>query len=107
MSSISPNKDEELLFILVAPNPLKDNIVDLLMTMSSLTGFNLKVINGYSKEHSYFNITEQVAGYRKFIQFEVLLKSNLQEELLEHLKPVCQPAKLKYWFLPIISSGHF
>jgi hypothetical protein len=85
MSSISPNKDEELLFILVAPNPLKDNIVDLLMTMSSLTGFNLKVINGYSKEHSYFNITEQV----------------------EHLKPVCQPAKLKYWFLPIISSGHF
>ncbi|MFT6506379.1 DUF3240 family protein [Colwellia polaris] len=98
---------EELLFILISPKELKDDIVDLLMTMDKLTGFNLKVINGYSKEHSCFSITEQVEGYREFIQFEVLLKATEKSALISHLMPVCQPAKLKYWFLPTIDSGHF
>jgi hypothetical protein len=98
---------EELLFILISPKELKDKIVDLLMTMEQLSGFNLKVINGYSKEHSCFNITEQVAGYREFIQFEVLLEAKEKNALITHLMPVCQPAKLKYWFLPTIASGHF
>ncbi len=100
-----PNSEQ--LFILIAPKELKDDIVDVLISLEVLTGFNLKTINGYSKEHSSFNITEQVEGYRALVQFEVLLKVSDKPVLIKALSPICQPAKLKYWFLPIIESGHF
>jgi len=99
-----PNSEQ--LFILIAPKELKDDIVDILISLDALTGFNLKAINGYSKEHSSFNITEQVEGYRALVQFEVLLKVVDKATLMNALKPICHPAKLKYWFLPVIESGH-
>ena len=97
----------EQLFILISPKELKDELVDLFISMEQLSGFNLKKINGYSQEHSSFNITEQVEGYREFFQFEILVDSNDKGILLAQLKPVCQAAKLRYWFLPISESGHF
>lgn len=100
-----PNSEQ--LFILIAPKELKDDIIDCLISLDILTGFNLKTINGYSKEHSSFNIAEQVEGYRALVQFEVLLKVADKANLIKALKPICHPAKLKYWFLPIIESGHF
>ena len=97
----------EQLFILISPKELKDELVDLFMSMEQLSGFNLKKINGYSQEHSSFNITEQVEGYREFYQFEVLIKDNDKEGLFTQLAPICQAAKLRYWLLPISESGHF
>ena len=47
----------EQLFILISPKELKDELVDLFISMEQLSGFNLKKINGYSREHSSFNIT--------------------------------------------------
>jgi len=78
-----------------------------LITMDKLSGFNLKKINGYSKEHSHFNIAEQVEGYRELIQFEILLAENDKQALIDHLTPLCRPAKLRYWFLPVSDGGHF
>jgi len=98
---------EQQLFILISPKELKDDLVDLFISMKQLSGFNLKQINGYSKEHSNFNITEQVEGYRELVQFEVLINLENKQALIEHLLPICQPAKLRYWFLPISESGHF
>ncbi|MBA6342965.1 DUF3240 family protein [Colwellia sp. MB02u-10] len=98
---------EHILFTLNAPSGLKDDIVDTLITFSAISGFNLKKINGYSKEHSQFDIAEQVEGYRSFYQFEVLLFFKDLEKLKAILKPICQPAKLKYWITPVLQSGHF
>ncbi len=98
---------EQQLFILISPKELKDDLVDLLISLKLLSGFNLKRISGYSKEHSHFNITEQVEGYRELFQFEVLINLEDKQALIEYLLPVCQPAKLRYWFLPICESGHF
>lgn len=100
------NTDEEL-FILISPKELKDELVDLFMSMNKLSGFNLKKINGYSQEHSSFNITEQVEGYREFYQFEVLVNNNDKDNLFTQLTPICQAAKLRYWLLPVSESGHF
>ncbi|MBL4765781.1 MAG: DUF3240 family protein [Colwellia sp.] len=97
----------EQLFILISPKELKDELVDLFMSMKQLSGFNLKKINGYSQEHSNFNITEQVEGYREFYQFEVLIKDDDKEAMFNQLTPICQAAKLRYWLLPISKSGHF
>lgn len=98
---------QEVLFTLIAPKELKDDIVDVFMDMPNLSGFNLKKISGYSTEHSSYNITEQVEGYRELFQFEVLINIIEKEAFLLALKPICQPAKLRYWFVAIIENGHF
>ncbi len=98
---------EELIFTLNVPTNLKDEIVDRLMSLSSITGFNLNKMSGYSKEHSLYNISEQVEGYRAFYQFEVLINSNEVKNLKASLNPICQPAKLRYWLTPVIENGHF
>jgi len=98
---------ETLLFTLNVPISLKDDIVDRLLSVPTLTGFNLKKMSGYSKEHSLFDISEQVEGYRAFYQFEVLITSNELTTLKNFLQPVCQPAKLRYWVTPVIENGHF
>jgi hypothetical protein len=98
---------KEVIFTLNVPTCLKDEIIDLLISLPILTGFNLKKMSGFSQEHSLFDITEQIEGYRGFYQFEILISSNKLSEIKEYLKPVCQPAKLKYWLTPVIESGHF
>ena len=96
-----------LLFTLHVPESLKDEIIDRLISLQNLTGFNLNKMSGYSKEHSLYDISEQVEGYRAFYQFEVLIASNEVSMLKACLNPVCQPAKLRYWLTPVIESGHF
>ena len=98
---------EALLFTLSAPTSLKDDIIDQLISLPNLTGFNLKKMSGYSKEHSLFDIAEQVEGYREFYQFEVLISANEVGMLKECLSPICKAAKLRYWLTPVIESGHF
>ncbi|HBY85959.1 MAG TPA: DUF3240 domain-containing protein [Colwellia sp.] len=98
---------EQVIFTLNVPTGLKDDVIDKLITLSSITGFNLKKINGYSKEHSQFDIAEQVEGYRTFYQIEVLLFLKDIEQLKESLNPICQPAKLRYWLTPVIETAHF
>lgn len=98
---------EELIFTLNVPTNLKDEIVDILICLPSITGFNLTKMSGYSKEHSLYDISEQVEGYREFYQFEVLIASNEVNNLKNSLNSICQPAKLRYWLTPVIENSHF
>jgi hypothetical protein len=98
---------EELILTLNVPSSLKDEIVDRLISLQSITGFNLTKMSGYSKEHSLYDISEQVEGYRELYQFEVLIASDEVNNLKNRLNPICQPAKLRYWLTPVIENGHF
>jgi len=98
---------EALIFTLNVPTSLKDEVVDRLISLPNITGFNLKKMSGYSKEHSLYDVSEQVEGYRAFYQFEVLITSSEIGKLKDSLNTVCQPARLKYWLTPVIESGHF
>jgi hypothetical protein len=98
---------KQTIFTLNVPTGLKDEVVDTLIDLPDITGFNLKTIHGYSKEHSLFDISEQVEGYRAYFQFEILIALRNVEKLKQCLKPICQSAKLKYWLTPVLESGHF
>jgi hypothetical protein len=98
---------DELIFTLNVPTTLKDEIVDRLINLPNITGFNLRKMSGYSKEHSVYDISEQVEGYRTFYQFEVLIASSQVNNLKNSLNPICQSAKLRYWLTPVIENGHF
>ncbi|GAA6171062.1 hypothetical protein NBRC116592_07320 [Colwellia sp. KU-HH00111] len=98
---------EVSMFTLIVPVTLKDDVVDCLMSLPKISGFNLTKMSGYSKEHSLYDISEQVEGYRAFYQFDILITSNEINALKHHLKPICQGAKLRYWVTPVTDNGHF
>ncbi|MEM6981720.1 MAG: DUF3240 family protein [Pseudomonadota bacterium] len=97
---------EQLLFTLNVPTNIKDDVVDILIGIDCITGFNLKNIEGYSKEHSEFDIAEQVEGHRSFYQFEVHILLPELAIVKTALSPVCKYTPLKYWVTPIVENGH-
>lgn len=95
------------LLIVVVPVDIKDDVVDTLIGLEGISGFNLETIAGYSREHSQFNIREQVEGYRQLFRFEVMHRADQQDQLISSLRPVCAGPHLRYWIVPIIEQGHF
>ncbi len=93
--------------IVVVPKQLKDAIVDALIGLECISGFNMDTIAGFSRKHSHLNVHEQVQGYRHLIRFEVICDHAHLEELLAVLQPVCEPARARYWITPVIAQGHF
>jgi len=95
------------LLVIVVPGEIKDDVVDTLMELEDISGFNLAKIAGYSKEHSQFNVREQVEGYRELYRFEIIHTESQQKLLLDSLSTVCAGPRLRYWIVPVIEQGHF
>jgi len=95
------------ILVLIAPVEMKDDLVDVLMEIDFISGFSLSLIDGYSREHSHYDINEQVEGYRKFYRFEVLHRQQEQEKVLTSLKKDCSNGSVRYWILPVINEGRF
>ena len=94
------------LLILMVPDNIRDDVVDTLMCCEGISGFNMTTIAGYSKEHSQYNLREQVEGYREFFEFEVMHGREQEHSLLTALRPVCASAHIRYWIVPVLSQGH-
>ncbi|MFQ6372295.1 DUF3240 family protein [Shewanella sp. YIC-542] len=93
------------LLILITPHNLKDDVVDRLMSLEYLSGFSLINICGFSREHSQYNLKEQVEGYREFYKFEIMHPQESQQALLAALSDVCRHNPCRYWIVPIVSNG--
>ncbi len=99
--------DDCQLLIMMVPEDLRDDVVDALMGGAEISGFNMTTMAGYSKEHSQYDLREQVEGYRQYFKFEVMHPRSQQADLLDLLRPVCTPAHLRYWIVPVLAQGHF
>ncbi|MGB5144465.1 MAG: DUF3240 family protein [Shewanella indica] len=93
------------LLVLIVQHNLKDDVVDTLMSLDYLSGFSLINICGFSREHSHFNLKEQVEGYREFYKFEVMHPQESQQALLQTLAEVCRHNPCHYWIVPIATDG--
>lgn len=96
---------ENVMLIAIVPHALKDDVVDTLITVPFTSGFSLSKIQGFSKEHSQYNISEQVAGYQDLYRFEVAHLPTDTEALLNHLKEVTQQPLIRFWVVPVIHTG--
>lgn len=94
------------LLVLLAPAERRDDLVDALMENENISGFTLLPALGFSREHSHFSPSEQVAGYRDFSRFEVLIEDQQQESVLRILERVCANEQLRYWITPVLQTGH-
>ncbi|MDG1752817.1 MAG: DUF3240 family protein [Thalassotalea sp.] len=98
--------DPLVIFTVMSPTELKDEIIDRLMHFEHISGFNLLPINGYSKAHCSFNMEEQVQGYRKLLQFEIAINRQYVDELKALLSPISQRDPLRYWLVEVSEDGH-
>ena len=95
------------MLVLVVPGEIRDDLVDALMSSDLVSGFNMGQIAGFSREHSRFNLREQVVGYRDLFRFEIVHGSGELDALMNSLAPVCEWAHCRYWVLPLLQEGHF
>ncbi len=98
---------EAVSLIVIVPTELKDTMVDTLIGLDRISGFNMDNVAGFSREHSRFSVREQVQGYRRLFRFEVICKRDHLNELVAALRPICAPVKARFWVTPVIDQGHF
>ena len=98
---------ERQMLVVVVPDELKDELVDTLISLEGVSGFNIARIAGFSREHSQYNLRERVVGYRDLFRFEVVHEQPDQARLLEALEPVGGRASSRYWIVPLLEEGHF
>lgn len=95
----------EQMLTAVFPEAIRDEVIDALIGLQEITGFNLSAIDGYSREHSQYDIGEQVTGYRRMCRLEVAHLQEHQALLLSALAGVASASHLHYWIMPLLDSG--
>jgi hypothetical protein len=99
------NDVNEVMLMLMIPEPLKNDTVDCLMGLTFISGFSLLKAQGFSSEHSQFNIREQVEGYKDVFRFEVVHSQAQTQTLLDELSTIFTQKNIRYWLTPISASG--
>ena len=97
---------EQQLLVVLVPGELKDDVIDMLIACDDISGFNMATTAGFSKEHSQYNLREQVEGFREMFQFEVLHMAPQEQNLLDQLRQVCTAVQVRYWIAPLNHAGH-
>jgi hypothetical protein len=90
----------------MVPTEIRDDVVDALIRCVGISGFNMTSMAGYSKEHSQYDLREQVQGHRQLFKFEVLHERHQQDNLLAALRPAAAAGHVRYWTVPVNGHGH-
>ncbi|KAA1193065.1 DUF3240 domain-containing protein [Pseudohalioglobus sediminis] len=84
---------------------IKDEIIDTMMSLEVVSGFTLGAVHGYSREHSRYDIKEQVAGHRRMCRIEVMHGEDQEQVLLAALQDAGKASHVRYWISPVSGSG--
>lgn len=96
--------DLQLMVILV-PWRLHGDVVDALMGFHDISGFSSVEIAGFSREHSHFDVAEQVDGARRFSRFEILHAPAQREAILAAIEPLVGREHVRYWVVELVETG--
>jgi len=96
-------KAQSLLRLNIPPG-LEEDVVDLLLASSKISGFQSYPTRGHGQVGA-MTVAEQVEGRRNRVQFEVVLGDDQLDALLEELKAAFPVPDIIYWVLPVTQSG--
>jgi len=97
---------EQQILSLLVPTGLRDDIIDALIGCELVSGFSMTAIAGYSREHSQYDVREQVAGYRELFRFDVMHERECQDALMHELHATFETTSIRYWITPVLEQGH-
>jgi len=96
---------QQQLLVLSIPPALSDSLVDWLLKNENATGFTSSTAWGHSSDTRNYNITEQVTGRQKRVQFQLVGKTDAIQDLISHLKTDFHGTGVHYWIVPILDEG--
>ncbi|GGF62075.1 DUF3240 family protein [Alteromonas lipolytica] len=82
-----------------------DNVLDCLLCLEYVSGFSTQKIEGYSKEHASYSVSEQVAGYRSVCRIDIQLLVSEVDDLTVALAELALQHKIRYWVTPALAVG--
>ncbi len=88
------------------PPSLEEEFVDVLLANPQIEGYQCYPTSGHGQVGA-MSITEQVAGRRRRMQFEVVMSVDTVEEVLQALKQALPLSDIVYWVVPIAAAGRF
>lgn len=88
------------------PPSLEEEFMDKLLANPEVTGYQSWHTSGHGQVGA-MSITEQVAGRRNRVLFEVVLDETSLESVLQALKEKLPIADIIYWVSPVTRSGRF
>lgn len=94
------------LLVAIVPADLRDDMIDALIQLPEISGFGMQAIDGFSREHSQYDLREQVAGHRRMYRLEVIHTLEQEAGLLDALEGSCAASPIRYWITPLRVSGH-
>jgi hypothetical protein len=94
------------LLVAIVPGELRDDLIDALIQLPEISGFGMQAIEGYSREHSQYDLREQVAGHRRMYRLEIVHTPEQEAGLLDALESKCAASPIRYWIMPLQASGH-
>lgn len=88
------------------PPSLEEEFMDKLLANPEVAGYQSWHTSGHGQVGA-MSITEQVAGRRNRVLFEVVLDETSLESVLRALKRSLPLSDIIYWVLPISNLGRF
>ena len=88
------------------PPSLEEEFVDTLLDNPLVEGYQCYPASGHGQVGA-MSVTEQVAGRRSRVQFEIVLKAESVDAVLDGLKSALPISDIIYWLMPISASGRF
>ena len=104
--STTPFTTEDVLLRVNIPPTLEEDFLDALLSDERIPGYQCYPTTGHGQVGS-MTLTEQVAGRRNRIQFEVVLAQELVEPVLEGLRAALPIRDIIWWAVPVAASGRF
>ncbi len=96
---------QQQLLVLSVPPALSDSLVDWLLENENARGFTSSTVRGHSRDTRDYNITEQVTGRQKRVQFQLVGKTDAIQDLISSLKTDFHQTGVHYWVVPILDEG--
>lgn len=97
--------DPVLLRINIPPS-LEEEFLDALLSDERIEGYQCYPTSGHGKVGA-MSLTEQVAGRRSRVLFEIVLEAGLAEPVLQGLKTALPSRDIIWWIVPVIGTGRF
>ena len=88
------------------PPSLEEEFMDALLANPEVTGYQSWHTSGHGQVGA-MSITEQVAGRRNRVLFEVVLDEATLDSVLSKLKEALPISDIIYWVIPVAGSGRF
>jgi len=96
---------DRCLLVLVSRPEVEESLVDWLLGRTEISGFSSHKIDGHSRDHMQLSLAEQVTGRRQQVMFQVELRYDEAQILLQKLKLYFPGMGVHYWMTPVLESG--